>query len=185
MKQAPTEQSGSACRVLAAAADAVLAQCAALLAEVSDTVYSTPSTTVQGGTIGKHLRHTLDHFAAALSPAGETIDYDHRERDRPMETDRAAALAAVAGVRERLATFADSAAAVRVRVMVCADGACTELSSTRGRELAFATHHAVHHQAMMRTIAGEFGIDVFEGFGKAPSTQEHERRRGEGLRCRA
>jgi uncharacterized damage-inducible protein DinB len=58
--------------------------------------------------------------------------------------------------------------------MVAGDGSCATLSTTIGRELAFATHHGVHHQAMMRAIAGEFGVDVSPTFGKAPSTINHE-----------
>lgn len=65
-------------------------------------------------------------------------------------------------------------APVRVRVMVSGDGAETELVSSLARELAFATHHAVHHQAMMRAIAGEFGVEASSDFGKAPSTINHE-----------
>jgi hypothetical protein len=52
-----------------------------------------------------------------------------------------------------------------------------ELVSTLGRELAFATHHAVHHQAMMKAIAFEFGVEVEECFGKAPATVNAERTR--------
>lgn len=159
------------------AADSILAQCESILLEVPDAAYTAPAETIRGGTLGKHLRHTLDHFAAACADCA-VIDYDHRERDVPMETDRRAALAAVASLRERLAasTTRDSAGSVRVRVMVAGDGAEVELLSTFGRELAFATHHAVHHIAMMKAIAGEFGLELGDGVGKAPSTIHHERR---------
>jgi len=162
------------CGPLVAAADAVLAQCEGILLGVPDAAYSAPSQTIQGGTLGKHLRHTLDHFAAACAPGA--IDYDHRERDVPMETDRRAALAALAVLRDRLSAQGarDSAEPVRVRVMICADGRCEELTSTLGRELAFAAHHAVHHIAMMRAIAGEFGIELDAGVGKAPATLNYE-----------
>ncbi len=65
---------------------------------------------------------------------------------------------------------------VRVRVMVGADGSTAELRSTLARELAFAAHHAVHHHAMVRAIAAEFGREMPEDLGKAPSTLHHERR---------
>jgi hypothetical protein len=59
--------------------------------------------------------------------------------------------------------------------MLSGDGHEAELESTLGRELVFATHHAIHHHAMMSAIASEFGIKVGPDFGKAPSTINHER----------
>lgn len=165
------------CAPLAAAADGVLAQCEAMVLAVPDAAYAVESIVMRGGTFGKHLRHTLDHFAAAAASEA-VIDYDRRIRDVPMESDRHAALSAIAGLRERIALLADAplASPVRVRVMVSAQGHEHELPSTLGRELAFATHHAVHHQAMMKAIAGEFGIDTDDRAGKAPSTLHHARR---------
>jgi len=183
---AGAQRSGVGCEILAAAAGALLAQCEGFVLDLPDAAYTAESVTLRGGTVGKHLRHTLDHFAAALGWAtgGEVasqdaIDYDRRERNVPMETDRHAAIAGIAQLRERLAEVSLQAldAPVRVRVMVSGDGQEAELRSTLGRELAFATHHAVHHQAMMQAIAREFGLEAAGGFGKAPSTLKFERGR--------
>ena len=168
------------CAALTRAADAVLSQCESLVLSVPDIAYCTESQTMKGGTVGKHLRHTLDHFAAALGVVGnltKVIEYDRRQRDVPMETDRRIALAAINELRDGLARASSEGLhlAVSVRVMLHGDGSEAELKSTLGRELAFATHHAVHHQAMMRAIAGEFGIQVDDHFGKAPSTLKSER----------
>jgi uncharacterized damage-inducible protein DinB len=167
------------CAALAAAAGSVLDECELLVLAVSDAAYTGESRALRGGTVGKHLRHTLDHFAAALSVVSQpgVIDYDRRQRNVPMETDRAAALAAIADLRDKLTVAAGAGlhAPVSVRVMVTAMGDEAQLQSTLGRELAFATHHAIHHQAMMRAIAGEFGIETLQEFGKAPSTIKSER----------
>ena len=53
-------------------------------------------------------------------------------------------------------------------------GQLADLKSTLGRELFFATHHAIHHHAMMKTIGREFGIEAPAGFGTAPSTIKFE-----------
>jgi len=114
-----------------------------------------------GGTIGKHLRHTLDHFAA-ITPAleSQTICYDNRTRDVPMETEPGAGLAEIHRLREVLGAISVTrlAGAVNVRILCSADGEEAEVASTLGRELAFATHHAIHHQAMMKAIAIEHGL---------------------------
>ncbi len=176
--RAPVRVATPAPRVspVAAAGMAMLDQCAAFVGCVGDREYAADSRTHKGGTMGKHVRHVLDHFRAALDGAAggtETvIDYDHRARNVPMETDRGAALEAIAALRSRLAALPDTdlTQAVRVRVMLSGDGAEAELRSTLGRELAFASHHAVHHHAMLKAIAAEFAIDPGEEFGKAPST---------------
>jgi hypothetical protein len=171
------------CRAVAAAARAVLNQCDAMVRIVSDAAYVCDSMQIRGGSIGKHLRHTLDHFMAALSPVelaavepSGVIDYDRRERNVPMESDRAEAILAIAQIRDSLARAESKSlnVPVRVRVMLDAAGTQAELLSTLGRELAFAAHHAVHHQAMMRTIAAEMGTVLPPEFGKAPSTLQHE-----------
>lgn len=170
--------SGGAPPSAAAAGAALLRQCAAFVRQLDDAAYAADSATIRGGTIGKHVRHVLDHFRAAIEQgtAGRVIDYDHRERNVPMETDRAAALAAIDTLGERLGTLRESdlVLPVRVRVMLTADGAEVELGSTLGRELAFAAHHAVHHHAMLKAMASEFGVHAPPEFGKAPSTLRHE-----------
>ncbi|MEM9064324.1 MAG: DinB family protein [Planctomycetota bacterium] len=163
------------------AAGALLAQATQLLESLSDEAYRTNSEILQGGTIGKHVRHVVDHFAAPLcDEAAECVDYDHRERDVPMETDRAAAIEKISGLRRQLAelTEDDLRAPLRIRVMLAGDGTCAELPSSLGRELFFAFHHAVHHNAMIGAIAREHGAQTVPGFGTAPSTLNHEAGRG-------
>ena len=162
-----------------AAALAMLDQCSAFVSAMSSAAYVHESRVLKGGTIGKHVRHTLDHFRAALDggEGGGVVDYDHRTRNVPMEADRGAALEAIRQVRERLMGITDGmlVTGVRVCVMLSGDGSRTEVASTLGRELAFASHHAVHHHAMLNAIAAELGISTECDFGKAPSTICHER----------
>lgn len=162
----------------AAAADAVLAATANFLDTAGDDVYTRPCAAFHSGTIGQHVRHLLDHVAAALAGVGGSeIDYDHRRRDTPIETSRSAALREIESRRAeaRGVTPAVAHRPAAVRVMLSAEGAEAVLGSTIGRELAFATHHAIHHHAMISAIAGAFGLTPPPGFGKAPATLRHER----------
>ena len=165
---------------VAVAAATMLDRCAALIRAVPNSVYTTESGTLKGGTIGKHIRHTLDHFRAALSGSeDQVIDYDHRQRNVPMEAEPAEALQAIEGLRRDVLglTRVAFAAPVRIRVMIDGDGTEVELESTLARELAFASHHAVHHHAMLSAIAAELGIELGSETGKAPSTISYERAR--------
>lgn len=171
---------------VAAAAVAMMDRCETFILAVPMDKYAVESKTLRGGTIGKHVRHILDHFRATLdvvSIVGAVIDYDHRERNVPMETQPREAILAIRMIRSRLLEL-DAAAlesAVRVRVMLSGDGNEAELGSTLARELAFVSHHAVHHHAMLGAIASELGVVLDQDFGKAPSTVSHER----GVRSRA
>lgn len=178
LRPAPARAELSAPVALAGAA--LLEQCASLIESADARCYCGESATIRGGTLGKHVRHVLDHFRAALDAASDPsieIDYDHRERNVPMETDRAAALDSIRDLRERLraVTGPMTDRPVRVRVMIAGDGTEAALGSTLGRELAFAAHHAVHHHAMMGAIAAEFGVRTGPEFGKAPSTINFDR----------
>ena len=168
---------------VAMAAASTLAQCAALLCEVGRETYVRASVALGGGTIGQHVRHSLDHFAAALTGrVSGLIVYDLRDRGTSIETDPAAAV----GLIDRLVgqlhelTASELAEAVKVQVMLSGDGRQATLASTLERELWFASHHAIHHHAMIGAIAREFGVATAPDFGKAPSTIDHEHRAAAG-----
>lgn len=160
----------------------MLDQCAEFAAKLDDSSFIGESKVLAGGTIGKHIRHTLDHFAAALHGAGDgvqpgaMIDYDRRRRDVPIESDRTVAGEAARDLSRRISALDESVlrGPVRIRVMLSSDGVEAELESTLARELAFAAHHAIHHCAMMKAIAAEFGVVCSQDFGKAPSTLRFE-----------
>lgn len=160
------------------ASRALLSRCAAFVEGMDEALYRRPCALIGGSTIGQHVRHLLDHYAAILTclPGGE-IDYDHRERGTAVEREPWSAAEQARSLAGRLSGLASHRldSAVRVRVMVNADGCETVLGSTLERELAFAAHHAIHHQAMIAAMAREFGRATPEGFGKAPSTVRHER----------
>ena len=165
------------------AASGILRQCGGFIGTIDEHAYTRPCDLIAGSTIGQHVRHSLDHFAAAIAGAsGEVIDYDHRERETPIERSPAEALRVINGLLVKLDGLDDGAASmpVRIRVMLSGAGDETELDTTLGRELAFAAHHAVHHHAMIGAIALDAGVALPPGFGKAPSTLNHEGAEGVG-----
>ncbi len=81
------------------------------------------------------------------------VDYDARERDRRIETDRDFAAGAIAQVIDRLAGLADPVLEKDLRIQV--DTAAWEQGkdlwtrSTAARELQFLLSHTVHHYALI------------------------------------
>ncbi|MFG0244897.1 MAG: DinB family protein [Phycisphaerales bacterium JB052] len=164
-------------RAVCLAADAILEQCTEYIDRVSDAQYVQPSEVVPGGTIGKHIRHTLDHFRCAITTdCTEPIDYDHRKRGGSVEDSRDEAKREVATLRSLLGGLSveDLGSTVTTRVMLCGDGQTADLESTRAREIFFAMHHAIHHNAILKAIGLEIGFECPEGFGTAPSTINFE-----------
>lgn len=155
---------------------AVLGQLGGMLASLDDGVYTTPGPS--GATIGAHVRHTLDHYRKLLDGYSEscTVAYDQRARGGCIETERGAAIAeteslsgCLAGIDETQMMFP-----VTIRAMVSGDGLEAEIESTFVRELWFATHHAIHHNALLKPIAAAVGVTLPAEFGRAPSTVNHD-----------
>ncbi|MGJ8637583.1 MAG: hypothetical protein ACSHX5_12125 [Phycisphaerales bacterium] len=159
------------------AADAILEQLDGFIDQLSDDQFVQESTIFPGGTAGKHIRHTLDHFKAAITTCcTETIDYDHRERGVNVESDRNAAKSEIAQLRSCLCDLSEDhlTTEVTTRVMCSGNGQCAELTSTRGREIFFAMHHSIHHNAILKAIAAELDVELDKSFGLAPSTINFE-----------
>ncbi len=159
------------------AACALLEQMRELVAGLDDEQYTTKSPAMFTASIASHVRHAVDHFRAPLGGlGGDVVDYDHRQRDTDVEKCVRGAVAEIERVRAGIGNIdpLHVGKELTIRVMLTGDGACTDLTTTLAREIAFATHHAVHHNAMIKAIAKELGLETPPGFGKAPSTIDHE-----------
>ncbi|KAI9207200.1 uncharacterized protein BJ171DRAFT_493873 [Polychytrium aggregatum] len=145
------------------------------------------SSIIPHSTIGKHLRHVLDHFTLIYKhmptpvgkdvPAGRwTIDYDSRQREILTEQNIEAADSAIRSVKTLIRSCQMQIALttpVVVRAQTGPDKPRSELLSTYGRELWFATNHAIHHAALVRVLCFEQHIPLPPTFGVAPSTLDY------------
>jgi hypothetical protein len=150
-----------------------------LLGTLPPHVFTARSTMTLGASIGGHLRHNLDHYACFLRGlARGRIDYDDRERAADIETDPAAASAALrraaAGLRSVTAPALDQDVAVRMDTGESEERPWTR--STVRRELQFLLSHTVHHYALIAMICHLHDRAVDEDFGVAPSTLKFRRR---------
>lgn len=133
-----------------------------------------------GSSVGGHLRHCLDHYAAFLDGFSACeVDYDTRERDPVVERDTERAVAWMESLSQRLEALDGRDLDTRLRIRMD-DGGCPEWSATSlRRELQFLLSHSIHHYALMVAVAGRLGhTAVPEGFGVAPSTLRHQARAG-------
>jgi len=133
---------------------------------------SRPAPSVSGS-IGEHVRHTLDHVAALLaSHAAAALSYDRRERGTSVETDPDAGLQEIARLKAALAQSAGRSLTepIQVEAMIAVSGETVRAWSTLARELAFVLSHTIHHQAMIALLLDRHGIGVPGRFGHSPAT---------------
>lgn len=145
---------------------------------------------VQGRhTLGKHVRHIIDHYDALLDEdvlSGETrLDYEHRQRDSALEESPTLAAEHLGSIRHRLGALQEASPRNSLRLAYPAMESTLELDSSPGRELAFLTSHTIHHMAIIGLLAESIGIVLPETFGVHPSTLRHWERQAEELRARS
>ncbi|NJL73287.1 MAG: DinB family protein [Candidatus Competibacteraceae bacterium] len=113
--------------------------------------------------IGAHLRHSLDHFAAFLRGLPESvIDYDERARDTRLECDPTVARGVIVATREAVAALNESmlGKTLIVRQIAAPARPPVALHSTVARELVFLSQHTIHHLALMISVACMLGLDL-------------------------
>ena len=130
-------------------------------------------------TLGKHVRHIIDHYDALLSGLeadGDTVDYERRRRDEFLEQWPHQAARRLAELETVLAAAIDRYPPVRLgQTYHLGDGALV-LETSLARELAFLTSHTIHHMAILGLLAEQIGIALPEAFGVHPSTLRHWQR---------
>ncbi len=149
-----------------------LEQAIGLLAHLPETAFA-PTGARHATTVGPHLRHVIDHYSAFLTGLpGVRVNYDARQREPRLESDREFAAARLREIVGELALVDVDLMELPLVVRLEAGGAEAEQwsHSTVRRELQFLLSHTVHHFALIAALLERFGISVPEDFGIAPST---------------
>jgi hypothetical protein len=143
----------------------ILSQQGFILETISDEDYVKHHPFYLGSSVGGHVRHVLDHWSKLMNhdyaissteAKGDAIDYDSRERNTEIETNRLVALK----INERILHQLNSALLHRtpdtpLQVMFLGDsqsGVRYTVDSTFGRELSFVAHHATHHLSTIKLL---------------------------------
>jgi uncharacterized damage-inducible protein DinB len=160
----------------------LLRQLAGVLEGLTDEQYAQRPVGVVPGSIGGHVRHSLDHVRALAVAAGTgELDYDSRRRDTDIERRRSAALAELRQLECRLLEqdWPAPEGPLRLTALVSAEGPPAEVVTTLGRELAFVVSHTIHHDSLISVMLALLGARAPGRFGYAPSTIAHQ----EGRPC--
>ena len=146
-----------------------------LCRSTGDEIFNARADAFGQGSIGQHVRHTLDHFRSFVQGLrnGYAIDYDARPRDESLETSPVLAAECAARLAAELAPLIDASNSDDRVLVSCACSVEREVPaqpSSVGREIQFLVSHTVHHLAMVGAILRLQGVPVSESFGVAPST---------------
>jgi hypothetical protein len=156
----------------------ILNQGETLLIEISDSAFTRKLPAAFNASIGAHYRHCLDHFQNLYAAAEDgDLNYDARQRNTLIETDRFAALNATRWLRENYQRL-DADSVKRTLNVTCKTSYSLNASqvsaSTVGREIMYIVAHAVHHYALIGIMGALMDMKMPDGFGVAPSTLKHQ-----------
>ena len=167
------------CRDLTLAIGAALDQLARVVASLDAAQFCSKSCDPAfGASIGRHVRHVLDHISAVeiAAMSARIADYEARARDSRMEHEPGIALAEIARLRDRLDLIAPLEAALPATIMIAITRGQPKatLPSTVGRELSFVLSHTIHHHAIIRIMLCDLGLisSINPEFGLAPGSPD-------------
>ena len=151
-----------------------LRQAVDLLRNIDDRIYlrAENSAYADGGAIGAHFRHCLEFVNCFLDGIENgRVDYDQRERNHRIETNREYAIDEFSKAIGILEIFAVSENSLLVKPEdVFVDGDDFWCASSIERELDFLQSHTIHHYALIGFKLRAFGVELSPEFGVAPST---------------
>ena len=168
-------------RMVAEGLAASLDQLMEVVESLGDEQYRQAPVGEVSSSIGRHVRHCLDHVRLLLVGAERgNLDYDERPRGTSIETDRRESLATLRSlIRQVRALGCVRDQTLELRTIVAADQPPIRVQTSLGRELAFVLSHTIHHGALIAVMARTLRSPVPERFGYAPATLAYL----EGNRC--
>jgi len=124
-------------------------------------------------TIGQHVRHILEFYICVFQGL-ETgnINYDHRRRDKRIETNKQYALGQLDALKSRIEEQTDNPDLLLNLKYGETSNKDIVLGTSFDRELAYNIEHTIHHMAIIKQAFREIGhyVELPENFGIASST---------------
>lgn len=163
---------------LISAAEGVLRQGLSMLDNTDQESFSRKGEGPWGSSIGAHYRHVLDHFMCLIEGLWDfQIDYDHRGRNREIESSIEGARQATRELIEALNAIPDDVLKRECTVVYSVGYGEAETQAVRSvvaRELMFCVGHAIHHYAIVKLLCSLRAVPLPHEFGIAPSTLKYQ-----------
>lgn len=156
----------------------ILSQLTNLINQMDEKDFSKPSQTLNGSTIGQHLRHTLEFFIC-FEQGFETgvINYDKRSHDKLIENDKFIAIDTLNRIIDFVNNLSENNKILKLEVGYdLTKESFIGIDTNATRELVYNIEHAVHHMAIMKIGIKEVSpyISLPFDFGIAASTVRYK-----------
>src|SRR5215213_7639181 len=148
----------------------VFVQLSSTLDQLDQDQYVQPCKTLFNATIGQHVRHIIELFQCLENGYDiGLVNYEQRQRDLRIETDKAFASGLLIEVHQGL-----NKENKELQLQACYDEHAADLLTLQTnfyREVAYNLEHTIHHMALIRVGITEVSdIELPEEFGVASST---------------
>lgn len=150
-----------------------LSDLTAILFQLSDTDFCKSIPALSGASIGEHTRHIIELFQTVIQGYDNgTLNYDARERDKSIQTQRLVAVLAIENIIEKVEK--ENKPMVMEHSISCE---ITHIDTNYFREILYNLEHCIHHQALIKVgLLTLDNITISENFGIAPSTLEYRKK---------
>jgi hypothetical protein len=140
-----------------------------VMRQLSDAQFSTGLPIFSGSSIGMHARHIIEFYQCLLhdNSVEEGINYDKRNRDMLLQTNRAYFNTVVDIIIDKLEKTQPDILSTPLSILSENEGEMP-IASSFGRELQYNLEHTVHHAALIKigilsqipdaTIPTTFGV---------------------------
>jgi hypothetical protein len=147
-----------------------------LIVSIKNDHYLVKSKLLSGSTIGQHVRHILEFYICLMHGARKgTVNYDQRERDLELETNRQFAGYTIDKICSNLSVITNCEILDLECNFSSKEGSNTIIKTSFSRELAYCLEHSIHHQALIKIglIEQHAGHLIDPKFGVGHPTIRH------------
>jgi uncharacterized damage-inducible protein DinB len=153
----------------------VFSQLVSSLDQLTPEQYTKVCTNLSNSSIGQHVRHIIEMFQC-LEKGYDTgiVNYEKRNRDRAIETDKELALELIHGISKRLDR--ENRELILEGVYNDTSEELMQFNTNYYREVVYNMEHMIHHMALIRVGLREVdNIEVPDSFGVASATVKFNR----------
>ena len=145
-----------------------------LLNDIELSVYKDALQPLHYSTVGQHVRHITEFYLCALTGyENGIVNYDSRERNLLIESDKDFAVKTLENVKQQLKSLKSD----RNLILKSKFGGdeTLDISSSFFRELTYLIEHTIHHLAIIKIGLNEVypEINIPKKFGVAHSTLQY------------
>ena len=151
-----------------------LTQLQDLVNTISDENYCLSIPLIGNATIGKHLRHIIEHYQMLLlAQKTNIINYENRPRNIIIESQKSVAIDAIKAI---LLQIKHPNFPLKIVQQYEVSDTPEILESSYYREIIFLIEHTVHHQAFIKFGILAMGLEVplKHNFGYADATLKYQ-----------